>query len=159
MTKCDDEDWEGLKLTPIREEEDGSNNYSEFKLRAKLDLAAAGYWRSEYLPSADKNALALIVPASKLYIVRVARLVNPFSLGCTSSSRCSRFSVKRIQCGGARSWCSSTINLMPDTQFAKYLVMLMPRSDAWRYCRDSLRARVYEGERTYRLRMFFSVCR
>ncbi|KAJ7855742.1 hypothetical protein B0H14DRAFT_2754331 [Mycena olivaceomarginata] len=38
-----EKEWKGIKLTPIKEEEDGSNNYSEFKQKSVLDLDAAGY--------------------------------------------------------------------------------------------------------------------
>ncbi|KAF9030097.1 hypothetical protein BDZ89DRAFT_949953, partial [Hymenopellis radicata] len=41
----DEKEWKGIKLTPIKVEEDGTNNYSEFKRKAELDLDAAGYWR------------------------------------------------------------------------------------------------------------------
>lgn len=37
--------WKGLTLTPIKEAEDGSNNYNEFKTKAESKLEAAGYWR------------------------------------------------------------------------------------------------------------------
>jgi hypothetical protein len=40
-----EKEWKGIKLTPIKEEEDGSNNYSEFKQKSVLDLDAAGYWQ------------------------------------------------------------------------------------------------------------------
>ncbi|KAJ7216343.1 hypothetical protein GGX14DRAFT_604417 [Mycena pura] len=36
--------------------------------------------------------------------------------------------------------------MMPDTEFAKHLVTLMTPSDDWRYCRDSLRDQVRQGE-------------
>ncbi|KAJ7921071.1 hypothetical protein B0H13DRAFT_2318831 [Mycena leptocephala] len=38
-------EWKGIKLTPIREDEDGSNNYSEFRQKSILELDAAGYWK------------------------------------------------------------------------------------------------------------------
>ncbi|KAF9026411.1 hypothetical protein BDZ89DRAFT_1134839 [Hymenopellis radicata] len=41
----DEKDWKGLKLTPIKVEEDGTNNFTEFKRKAEVDLEAAGYWR------------------------------------------------------------------------------------------------------------------
>ena len=36
--------------------------------------------------------------------------------------------------------------MMPDTKFAKHIVTLMSQSDEWRYCRDSLRNKVRQGE-------------
>ncbi|KAF9023528.1 hypothetical protein BDZ89DRAFT_955539, partial [Hymenopellis radicata] len=52
----DEKEWKGIKLTPIKVEEDGTNNYSEFKRKAELDLDAAGYWRyvdgPDYKPAA-----------------------------------------------------------------------------------------------------------
>ncbi|KAJ6467035.1 hypothetical protein DFH09DRAFT_956401, partial [Mycena vulgaris] len=40
-----EKEWKNLKLTPILEEEDGSNDYGEFKQKSKLDLDATGYWK------------------------------------------------------------------------------------------------------------------
>lgn len=49
-------DWKKISLTPIREGEDGSNNYNEFKMKAMFKLDAAGYWKfvggPEYNPPA-----------------------------------------------------------------------------------------------------------
>ncbi|KAJ6623129.1 hypothetical protein B0H10DRAFT_1944130 [Mycena sp. CBHHK59/15] len=39
-----EKEWKGLKLTPITEEEDSSNNYGEFKQKSILDLDTARYW-------------------------------------------------------------------------------------------------------------------
>ncbi|KAJ7636479.1 hypothetical protein FB45DRAFT_1138151 [Roridomyces roridus] len=36
--------------------------------------------------------------------------------------------------------------MMPDNEFAKHLVTLMTPSEAWRYCRDTLRDKVRQGE-------------
>jgi len=36
--------------------------------------------------------------------------------------------------------------MMPDTEFAKHLVTLMTPSDDWRFCRDSLRDKVRQGD-------------
>ncbi|KAJ7620342.1 hypothetical protein FB45DRAFT_930020 [Roridomyces roridus] len=38
------DDWKRMKLTAITEE-DGVNNYNEFKYKSELDLDAAGYWQ------------------------------------------------------------------------------------------------------------------
>jgi hypothetical protein len=48
-----EKEWRGLKLTPIVEDEDGSNNYSKFSQKATLDLDAAGYWK--YVAGPDYN--------------------------------------------------------------------------------------------------------
>ncbi|KAJ7806956.1 hypothetical protein B0H14DRAFT_3152748 [Mycena olivaceomarginata] len=57
-----EKEWKGLKLTPIVEDEDGLNNYSEFKAKATLDLDAAGYWKyiagPEYNPPIIPNLMA-----------------------------------------------------------------------------------------------------
>ncbi|KAJ7770850.1 hypothetical protein DFH07DRAFT_768592 [Mycena maculata] len=87
-----EKDWRGLKLTPIVENEDGSNNYSVFSQKSFLDLNAAGYWKfiagddynppviPELIPSlaeawlqTEKKAHTVLVkaiPDTKLYIVR-----------------------------------------------------------------------------------------
>lgn len=36
--------------------------------------------------------------------------------------------------------------MMPDTKFAKHLVILMSNQDSWRYCRDDLRKQMREAE-------------
>ena len=38
-------DWRRLTLTPIKENEDGSNNYNEFRMKSTLELNATGYWK------------------------------------------------------------------------------------------------------------------
>ncbi|KAF8212649.1 hypothetical protein K438DRAFT_1566284 [Mycena galopus ATCC 62051] len=48
-----EKEWKGVKLTPITEDEDGSNNYSEFKQKAMLDLDATRYWK--YVAGSDYN--------------------------------------------------------------------------------------------------------
>ncbi|KAJ7819923.1 hypothetical protein B0H14DRAFT_2372298 [Mycena olivaceomarginata] len=48
-----EKEWRGLKLTHILEDEAGSNNYSEFKQKATLDLDAVGYWK--YIAGDDYN--------------------------------------------------------------------------------------------------------
>ncbi|KAF9041077.1 hypothetical protein BDZ89DRAFT_1060368 [Hymenopellis radicata] len=59
----DEEEWPYLKLTPIREEEDGSNNYNEFKQRSILDLDAAGYWRYVDGPDYDPPVIPELRPS------------------------------------------------------------------------------------------------
>ncbi|KAJ3724662.1 hypothetical protein C8R42DRAFT_458324 [Lentinula raphanica] len=56
MTESTEErkkDWGVIALTPIWEAEDGTNNYSEFKLKSKLELDAAGYWK--YIEGAEHD--------------------------------------------------------------------------------------------------------
>ncbi|KAJ7730414.1 hypothetical protein B0H16DRAFT_1733758 [Mycena metata] len=52
-----EKEWKGIKLTPIKEEEDGSNNYSEFRQKSILDLDAADYWK--YVDGPDYNPPAI----------------------------------------------------------------------------------------------------
>nr|GAT60467.1 predicted protein [Mycena chlorophos] len=52
-SNADEKEWKSFKLTPIRDE-DGVNNYAEFRLKARYELDAAGYWKyidgPEYKP-------------------------------------------------------------------------------------------------------------
>ncbi|KAJ7029890.1 hypothetical protein C8F04DRAFT_962312, partial [Mycena alexandri] len=52
-----EKEWKGIKLTPIREEDDGSNNYSEFQQKSVLELDAAGYMK--YVDGPDYNPPAI----------------------------------------------------------------------------------------------------
>ncbi|KAJ3830787.1 hypothetical protein F5878DRAFT_668372 [Lentinula raphanica] len=46
-------DWKHIVLTPIKEAEDGSNNYNEFKRKSVFELDAAGYWK--FIDGPDYN--------------------------------------------------------------------------------------------------------
>ncbi|KAJ3765041.1 hypothetical protein FB446DRAFT_834199 [Lentinula raphanica] len=46
-------DWKHIILLPIKEAEDGSNNYNEFKRKSIFELDAAGYWK--YIDGDDYN--------------------------------------------------------------------------------------------------------
>ncbi|KAJ3711567.1 hypothetical protein C8R42DRAFT_595741 [Lentinula raphanica] len=46
-------DWKHITLTPIKEADDGSNNYNEFKQKSMFELDAAGYWK--YIDGAEYN--------------------------------------------------------------------------------------------------------
>ncbi|KAJ3709800.1 hypothetical protein C8R42DRAFT_649202 [Lentinula raphanica] len=46
-------DWKHIILTPIKEADDGSNNYNEFKRKSMFELDAAGYWK--YIDGVDYN--------------------------------------------------------------------------------------------------------
>ncbi|KAJ7036067.1 hypothetical protein C8F04DRAFT_938217, partial [Mycena alexandri] len=214
-----EKEWKGIRLTPIKEQEDGTNNYVEFKQKSALELDAAGYWQyvdgPDYQPpaipelktsqqiqgldgagatvtitvpgnetavaaakkqaeawlSGDKKALAVIVkavPVEKLYVVR----------GCTSAhaawmalkneyepaNALTAITIKQqiigLQCGthdDPVQWRQVMVqlyqklqdadpNMMPDNEFAKHLVTLMTQNDAWRYCRDTLRDKVRQGD-------------
>ncbi|KAF7374996.1 Integrase catalytic domain-containing protein [Mycena sanguinolenta] len=214
-----EKEWKGIKLTPIKEEEDGSNNYSEFKQKSVLDLDAAGYWQyvdgPDYNPpaipelrpsqqvqgldntgasititvpgnenlvaaakkqaetwlAADKKAHAIIVkavPFEKLYVVCDCQsahdawvaLKNEYEPANALTAVTIKQQIIAYQCGTHENpvhWRQVMVQLyqklrdadptmMPDTEFAKHLVTLMTQSDDWRYCRDSLREKVRQGE-------------
>ncbi|KAJ7368984.1 hypothetical protein DFH08DRAFT_677106, partial [Mycena albidolilacea] len=214
-----EKEWRGLKLTPIVEDEDGSNNYSEFRQKATLDLDAAGYWKyvagpdynppiiPDLMPSmqvqgldaagnlanftmpgneaavnvakknaeawllADKKAHALIVkavPSARLYLVRDCKSAHDAWTALKSeyepSNALTAITIKQQiiahQCDANEdpvNWRQVMIQLygklrdadpfmMPDIEFAKHLVTLMSPSDKWRYCRDSLREKVRQGD-------------
>ncbi|KAE9408506.1 hypothetical protein BT96DRAFT_808109 [Gymnopus androsaceus JB14] len=46
-------DWKRLSLLPIKEDEDSTNNYNEFKQKLGLELDAAGYWK--YISGTEYN--------------------------------------------------------------------------------------------------------
>jgi hypothetical protein len=212
-------EWKGIKLTPIKEEEDGSNNYSEFKQKSILDLDAAGYWQfvdgPDYKPpsipelrpsqqvqgldstgatitvtvpgnegvvavartqaeawlAADKKAHAVIVKAvlvEKLYVVRDCKsahdawvtLKNEYEPANALTAVTIKQQIIGHQCGAHddpvrwrqvmvqlyQKLRDADLTMMPDTEFAKHLVTLMTPSNEWRYCRDSLRNKVRQGE-------------
>ncbi|KAJ6493551.1 hypothetical protein C8R47DRAFT_975273, partial [Mycena vitilis] len=214
-----EKDWRGLKLTPIVENEDGSNNYSAFSQKSILDLDAAGYWKfvagDDYNPpvipellqsmqvqgldaagnmiavtipgnetavdaakknaeawlQAEKKAHAVIVkaiPDTKLYIARDCKSAHDVWMALKNeyepSNALTAITIKQqiigFQCAAHDdpvNWREVMVQLygrlreadpfmMPDTEFAKHLVTLMTPSDAWRYCRDSLRERVRQGD-------------
>jgi len=61
-TDQNEKEWKGIKLTPIKEEEDGTNNFNEFKQKSKLELDAAGYWK--YVDGPEYNPP--VIPKLKL---------------------------------------------------------------------------------------------
>ncbi|KAJ7815818.1 hypothetical protein B0H14DRAFT_3745143, partial [Mycena olivaceomarginata] len=214
-----EKEWKGIKLTPIKEEEDGSNNYSEFKQKSVLDLDAAGYLQfvdgPDYKPpsipelrpsqqvqgldstgatvtvtvpgneglvaaakkqaeawlAGDKKAHAVIVkavPVEKLYVVRDCKsaheawvaLKNEYEPANALTAVTIKQQIIGHQCAvhdDPVRWRQvmvqlyqklrdADITMMPDTEFAKHLVTLMTPADEWRYCRDSLRDKVRQGE-------------
>jgi hypothetical protein len=61
-----EKEWRGLKLTPIVEDEDRSNNYSEFRQKATLDLDAAGYWNYVAGPDYDPPIIPDLMPSMQV---------------------------------------------------------------------------------------------
>ena len=61
-TNQKEKEWKGIKLTPIKEDEDGTNNFNEFKQKSKLELDAAGYWK--YIDGPEYNPP--VIPELKL---------------------------------------------------------------------------------------------
>ncbi|KAJ7902993.1 hypothetical protein B0H13DRAFT_1621313, partial [Mycena leptocephala] len=214
-----DKEWKGIKLTPIREDEDGSNNYSEFRQKSILELDAAGYWKyidgHDYNPpvipelkpsqqvhgvdntgaavtitvpgnktvvaaarqqaeawlSGDKKAHAIIVkavPDAKLYVVRECKsahdawlaLKNEYEPANALTAITIKQQIIANKCDTHDDpvhWRQAMVklyqklreadpNMMPDTEFAKHLVTLMTQADSWRYCRDSLREKIRQGD-------------
>ncbi|KAJ7255362.1 hypothetical protein C8J57DRAFT_1178169, partial [Mycena rebaudengoi] len=121
--------------------------------------------------SADKKAHAVIVkavPTEKLYIVRDCKsaheawvaLKNEYEPANALTAITIKQQIIAYQCGTHEDpvrWREVMVqlyqklreadpNMMPDSEFAKHLVTLMSQADDWRYCRDSLRERVRQGE-------------
>ncbi|KAJ6506687.1 hypothetical protein C8R45DRAFT_794048, partial [Mycena sanguinolenta] len=121
--------------------------------------------------SGDKKAHALIVkavPSAKLYIVRDCTSAhdawNALKNEYEPSNALTVITIKQqiiaYQCDTNEDpvhWRQVMIQLygklrdadpfmMPDNEFAKHLVTLMTLSDKWRYCRDSLREKVRQGD-------------
>ncbi|KAJ7602589.1 hypothetical protein B0H17DRAFT_969076, partial [Mycena rosella] len=120
---------------------------------------------------ADKKAHALImkaVPNAKLYVVRECKsaheawnaLKNEYEPSNALTAVTIKQQIISYQCGANEdpvNWRQVMIQLygklrdadpymMPDNEFAKHLVTLMSSSDTWRYCRDSLREKVRQGD-------------
>lgn len=57
-------DWKKISLTPIKEDEDGSNNYNEFRTKSTLDLDAAGYWKFIDGPEYDPPSIPELKPST-----------------------------------------------------------------------------------------------
>ncbi|KAJ7159397.1 hypothetical protein C8R46DRAFT_1223987, partial [Mycena filopes] len=62
-----DKEWKGIKLTPIKEEEDSSNKYSEFKQKSILELDAAGYWQYVDGPDYSPPAIPELRPSQQVH--------------------------------------------------------------------------------------------
>lgn len=59
-------DWKRVTLTPIKENDDGTNNYSEFRQKSKLELDAAGYYK--YIDGPDYNPPIIPILTSSIQI-------------------------------------------------------------------------------------------
>ncbi|EDQ98575.1 uncharacterized protein LACBIDRAFT_335840 [Laccaria bicolor S238N-H82] len=120
---------------------------------------------------ADKRAHAIIVkavPVERLYVVRDCKsahdawitLKNEYEPANTLTAITIKQQIIGYECGTHDDpvrWRQVMVQLyqklrdadplmMPDTKFAKHIVTLMSQSDEWRYCRDSLRDKVRQGE-------------
>ncbi|KAF9075263.1 hypothetical protein BDP27DRAFT_1315787 [Rhodocollybia butyracea] len=204
-----DDTAESWTLIPIKEKEDGSNNYAQFKFRSTCYLRAVGYlkyiedsnppvipklcpphriqgldaagnnktitipsnevevanaeanakhWRAE-----DQEVLALIVqavPVEKRYVVNDCHtaheaweaLRNEYEFPNKLIAMDIMRQMIGMPCGQGDDpvrWlctmrqlrsklCAASMDLMPDSEYAVHLVMLMSKDPEWRYCRDSL---------------------
>ncbi|KAJ7176725.1 hypothetical protein C8R46DRAFT_889253 [Mycena filopes] len=75
-----EKDWRGLKLTPILEDEDGANNYSEFKQKAMLDLDAIGYWKYIARPDYDPPVIPDLLQSMQVQGLDAAGNVANFTI-------------------------------------------------------------------------------
>jgi hypothetical protein len=57
-------EWKRCTLVSIKENDDGTNNYSEFKLKSKFELEAAGYWKYVTGPDYNPPFIPALVPTS-----------------------------------------------------------------------------------------------
>src|ERR1700761_252279 len=61
-----EKEWKGIKLTPIKEEDDGTNNYNEFKQKSVLELDAAGYWQFVDGPDYNPPSIPVLKPSQQV---------------------------------------------------------------------------------------------
>ncbi|KAJ3761746.1 hypothetical protein EV360DRAFT_37181, partial [Lentinula raphanica] len=67
MERTDEvKDWKHITLTPIKEAEDGSNNYNEFKRKSLFELDAAGYWKYIDGPEYDPPQIPILQPTREV---------------------------------------------------------------------------------------------
>lgn len=57
-------DWKTIVLTPIKEDEDSSNNYNKFRTKSTLELDAAGYWKFIDGPEYDPPSIPELKPST-----------------------------------------------------------------------------------------------
>ncbi|KAJ7189633.1 hypothetical protein GGX14DRAFT_608836, partial [Mycena pura] len=134
-------------------------------------VVAAARKQAEAWLLGDKKAHAIIVkavPVEKLYVVRDCKsaheawiaLKNEYEPANALTAVTIKQQIIGYQCGTHDDpvrWRQVMVQLyqklrdadpvmMPDAEFAKHLVTLMTPADDWRYCRDSLRDKVRQGE-------------
>ncbi|KAJ3722486.1 hypothetical protein C8R42DRAFT_641850 [Lentinula raphanica] len=59
-------DWKHINLLPIRQAEDGSNNYNEFKRKSMFELDAAGYWKFIDGPDYNPPQIPVLQPTREM---------------------------------------------------------------------------------------------
>ncbi|KAJ3752253.1 hypothetical protein EV360DRAFT_55566, partial [Lentinula raphanica] len=59
-------DWKHINLLPIRQAEDGSNNYNEFKRKSIFELDAAGYWKFINGPDYNPPQIPVLQPTREM---------------------------------------------------------------------------------------------
>ncbi|KAJ3754930.1 hypothetical protein EV360DRAFT_86370 [Lentinula raphanica] len=59
-------DWKHIVLTQIKEAEDGSNNYNEFKRKSMFELDAAGYWKFIDGPDYNPPQIPVLQPTREM---------------------------------------------------------------------------------------------
>ncbi|KAJ3726151.1 hypothetical protein C8R42DRAFT_708187 [Lentinula raphanica] len=65
LTK-ESKDWKHIVLTQIKEAEDGSNNYNEFKRKSMFELDAAGYWKFIDGPDYNPPQIPVLQPTREM---------------------------------------------------------------------------------------------
>ncbi|KAJ7129682.1 hypothetical protein C8R44DRAFT_830121 [Mycena epipterygia] len=122
-------------------------------------LVAAAKKQAEAWLAGDKKAHAVIVkavPVEKLYVIRDCKsaheawvaLKNEYELANALTAVTIKQQIIGHQCTAHDDpvcW-HADITMMPDTEFAKHLFTLMTPANEWRYCCDSLRDKVRQGE-------------
>ncbi|KAJ3758614.1 hypothetical protein EV360DRAFT_70166 [Lentinula raphanica] len=73
-------DWKHITLLPIKEAEDGSNNYNEFKRKSMFELDAAGYWK--YIDGDDYNPpqIPVLQPTREMRGLDIAGNLSTFRI-------------------------------------------------------------------------------
>ena len=64
--EIDKSSWKRLTLTPIKEGDDGSNNYNEFRRKSTLELDAMGYWKFIDGPEYDPPKIPELQPSTRV---------------------------------------------------------------------------------------------
>jgi len=134
-------------------------------------LVATAKGDAESWLAGDKKAHAIVVkvvPVEKLYVIHDCKfahdawmaLKNEYEPANALTAVTIKQQIIGYQCGTQDDpvhWCQVMVQLyqklhdanllmMPDTKFAKHLVMLMSHTKEWWYCHDSLCDKVRQGE-------------